>query len=170
MLQRKGLCFVVIFPRQSGKNELQAQIETYLLSRCQLLDAEIVKVSPTWKPQTLNAMRRLERVIARNITTRGKWKKESRVYLPGGSSTDLLSFRRSDRQCRWRNRVNSTRVRRSAGCDDREMGQGLRADGSQHERTRVSIGERSGPARHCSPGRCATARRKSRKTESSEYS
>ena len=32
----KGLTFVVIFPRQSGKNELQAQIETYLLTMVSL--------------------------------------------------------------------------------------------------------------------------------------
>ena len=31
-IKEKGLSFVVIFPRQSGKNELQAQIEAYLLS------------------------------------------------------------------------------------------------------------------------------------------
>ena len=28
--QRRGLSFVVVFPRQSGKNELQAQLEAYL--------------------------------------------------------------------------------------------------------------------------------------------
>ena len=63
VVQRKGLTFVVIFPRQSGKNELQAQIEAYLLTLLSQVGAEIVKVSPTWKPQSLNAMRRLERVL-----------------------------------------------------------------------------------------------------------
>ena len=29
--KRDGMSFVVIFPRQSGKNELQAQIEAYIL-------------------------------------------------------------------------------------------------------------------------------------------
>ena len=60
VIERRGLTFVVIFPRQSGKNELQAQIETYLLTLYMELPAEIVKVSPTWKPQSLNAMRRLD--------------------------------------------------------------------------------------------------------------
>ncbi|HZW04601.1 MAG TPA: hypothetical protein VFF68_11785, partial [Anaerolineaceae bacterium] len=32
VLRRRGLSFVVVFPRQSGKNELQAQIEAYLLA------------------------------------------------------------------------------------------------------------------------------------------
>ncbi len=77
VLCQKGLSFVVIFPRQSGKNELQAQIEAYLLSIFHHEDKEIVKISPTFKPQTLNAMRRLERVLEDNILTRDKWEKES---------------------------------------------------------------------------------------------
>jgi hypothetical protein len=72
-----GLSFVVMFPRQSGKNELQAQIEAYLLLMLSDFNAEIVKISPTWKPQTLNAMRRLERVLQKNLITRGMWAKES---------------------------------------------------------------------------------------------
>ena len=47
VLQRKGLTFVVMFPRQSGKNELQAQIETFLLTIFGLSNAEMVKISPT---------------------------------------------------------------------------------------------------------------------------
>src|SRR3990172_12227582 len=63
---KRGLSFVVLFPRQSGKNELQAQIETYLLAFSHADEAEIVKVSPTWRPQSINAMRRLERVLNLN--------------------------------------------------------------------------------------------------------
>jgi len=77
VIYQKGLTFVVVFPRQSGKNELQAQIETYLLTVLSQLDTEIVKASPTWKPQTINAMRRLERVLSRNLITRSRWVKES---------------------------------------------------------------------------------------------
>jgi len=93
---RLGLTFVVIFPRQSGKNELQAQIEAYLLLVLSQLDTEIVKASPTWKPQSLNAMRRLERVLKRNPLTRERWNKESgyiyrigkaRIYFLSGSPT-----------------------------------------------------------------------------------
>ena len=43
VIHGKGHTFVVIFPRQSGKNELQAQIETYLLVLLSNFDAEIVK-------------------------------------------------------------------------------------------------------------------------------
>lgn len=96
VLKGKGLTFVVIFPRQSGKNELQAQIESYLLTILSPTQAEIVKVSPTWKPQSLNAMRRLERVLKRNLFTRLTWKKEqgyiyrnhqARIFFLSGAPT-----------------------------------------------------------------------------------
>ncbi len=91
-MRGKGLSFVVVFPRQSGKNELQAQIETYLLSICSVQQAEIVKVSPTWKPQSLNAMRRLERVIKHNLISRGRWTKRSGyIYQFGQAMIYFLS-------------------------------------------------------------------------------
>jgi hypothetical protein len=74
----KGGSIVVLFPRQSGKNELQAQVEAYLLVIFSRQGGEMVKVSPTWKPQSQNAMRRLERVLVQNLVVRTwlKWKKE----------------------------------------------------------------------------------------------
>jgi hypothetical protein len=92
VIDESGMTFVVIFPRQSGKNELQAQIETYFLTLLQLQDVEMVKVSPTWKPQSLNAMRRLERVLARNFLTRKSWIKESGyIYRYGSARIFFLS-------------------------------------------------------------------------------
>ena len=100
VIYQKGLTFVVVFPRQSGKNELQAQIETYLLTVLSQLDTEMVKASPTWKPQTINAMRRLERVLSRNLITRSRWVKESgyiyrfdnaRIFfLSGGETANVV--------------------------------------------------------------------------------
>ena len=72
-----GRTFVIMFPRQSGKNELQAQLEAYLLCVYHLMNVEMVKVSPTWKPQTLNAMRRLERVLEGNKIAKELWTRES---------------------------------------------------------------------------------------------
>ena len=89
---RLGLSFVVLFPRQSGKNELQAQLECYFLKLFSAEEGEIVKVSPTWKPQSLNAMRRLERVLGRNLVTAGKWAKESGyIYRVGKARIFFLS-------------------------------------------------------------------------------
>jgi len=56
---------------------MQAQIETFVMVALNGFDTEIVKASPTWKPQTQNAMRRLERVLSRNLITRGRWSKEA---------------------------------------------------------------------------------------------
>jgi hypothetical protein len=93
VINRRGRSFVVIFPRQSGKNELQAQIETYLMTLYSIHDAEIVKVSPTWKPQSLNAMRRLERALKRNtLFTAAYWEKEQGyIYTYGGARIYFLS-------------------------------------------------------------------------------
>lgn len=84
VINRAGRSFVVMFPRQSGKNELQAQIESYLLTFFWCTRAEMVKVSPTWKPQTLNAMRRLERVLEANIVIQGHWTRESGYIYRSG--------------------------------------------------------------------------------------
>jgi hypothetical protein len=90
VLYHRGLSFVIIFPRQSGKNELQAQIEAYLLTLFSPTPAEIVKVSPTWKPQSLNAMRRLERVLKRNLLSRERWSKESGYIYRVGEARILF--------------------------------------------------------------------------------
>ncbi len=99
VIYRKGQAFVVIFPRQSGKNELQAQLETYFLCMASQNQAEMIKVSPTWKPQSLNAMRRLERVLRRNMISRGNWNKrsgyiyqleEASIYFLSGSPTTSI--------------------------------------------------------------------------------
>jgi len=93
VLQRKGLTFVVMFPRQSGKNELQAQIETYLLSLLSQLPVDLIKVSPTLKPQALNAMRRLERTVKKNIIVNGLLQKQagSLYHLCNASIIFLLA-------------------------------------------------------------------------------
>ena len=92
ILQRQGLSFVVMFPRQSGKNELQAQIEAYLLTLYSQTKADLVKVSPTAKPQSLNAMRRLERVLKGNICTHDHWRKDcGYIYRLGTARITFLS-------------------------------------------------------------------------------
>lgn len=81
VLYNKGLEFAVLFPRQSGKNETQAQLEAYLLNLFQRVPgAQIVKAQPTLRPQALNAMHRLEGTLC-NDWTAGRWrKKEDYIY------------------------------------------------------------------------------------------
>ena len=90
---KRGLSFVVMLPRQSGKNELQAHLEAYLMTIFSRLEPrDIVKISPTWKPQSQNAMRRLERVLSRNLFTRLRWAKESGyIYRIGNVRTSFFS-------------------------------------------------------------------------------
>jgi hypothetical protein len=92
VLNERGFSFVVIFPRQSGKNELQAQLETYLLTLFSNYAVEMVKVSPTLEPQAKNAMRRLERTVKKNTLTRRIWVKESgSIYRVGEARITFLS-------------------------------------------------------------------------------
>lgn len=73
---RKGLSFVVIFSRQSGKNETQLALYTYLLTLFQRLGGDIIHVEPTYKPQTQIAMHRLKYRLSSNVLTAGKWHKQ----------------------------------------------------------------------------------------------
>ncbi len=92
VLKHQGLSFVVIFPRQSGKNELQAQLQAYLLALFSSQRAEIVQVSPTWKPQATNAMYRLEAVLNGNLLIRDRWEKHfGHVYQVGSARISFLS-------------------------------------------------------------------------------
>ena len=89
---KAGRSFVVIFSRQSGKNELQAQLFAYLLAVLSRYALNIVSVSPTYKPQTLNAMSRLEKVLSRNLFTRRAWKRrEGFKFCLGSSQVIFLS-------------------------------------------------------------------------------
>ena len=60
ILHNLGLTFVVILPRQSGKNELQSHLFAWLLFRYAATGRRIVSVSPTFKPQTTNNMDRVK--------------------------------------------------------------------------------------------------------------
>ena len=99
VIAKKGLSFVVIFPRQSGKNELQAQIEAFLLLLFSLTMSAMVKISPTSNPQSQNAMWRLEHILFRNILTKSRWTKKSgyvfqigatMIYFLSGSPTSSI--------------------------------------------------------------------------------
>jgi len=70
VLHQRGLEFAVMFPRQSGKNETQGQVEAYLLNLFQRVPgATIVKAQPSMKPQGQNAMGRLQRTLRNDWNT-----------------------------------------------------------------------------------------------------
>ncbi len=87
-----GQEFALLFPRQSGKNELAAQVTAYLLNLLQgRPGAQIVLAAPTFVPQALNAMRRLEAVLS-NPWNRSRWRRrDGRVVQLGQASALFLS-------------------------------------------------------------------------------
>jgi len=60
VLNRKGLTFSIEIARQGGKNELSAQLEVLLLTLFMGKGGNLVKCSPTFKPQTVISMMRLK--------------------------------------------------------------------------------------------------------------
>jgi len=60
VLGRQGLTFSVEISRQGGKNELSAQLELLLLTLYMARSANLVKCSPSFKPQTVISMMRLK--------------------------------------------------------------------------------------------------------------
>ena len=72
-----GRSFVVIISRQSGKDELAANLKAYLMARYMDRECGIVEVNPTYKPQTINAITRLERRLDTNLLTMLHWRKRS---------------------------------------------------------------------------------------------
>ncbi len=90
--KKHGYSFVVMFPRQSGKNELQAHLEVYLLTLLSRHTVEIIKISPTLRPQAQTCMRRFEQVARRNQLITSIWKKDgSNSYCVGGARITFLS-------------------------------------------------------------------------------
>jgi len=74
VLNHLGLTFVIVLPRQSGKNELQAHLFAWLLFRYAHTGGRIVSVSPTFKPQTQLCMDRVKSSLNACIGSRGLWK------------------------------------------------------------------------------------------------
>jgi len=60
IFSRKGLTFSVEIARQGGKNELSAQLELLLLTLFMDQPRNLIKCSPTFKPQTVISMMRLK--------------------------------------------------------------------------------------------------------------
>jgi len=92
ILHHRGLTFVVIFPRQSGKNELQAHLFSWLLFRYAHSGGRIVSVSPTFKPQTTNNMERVGHSLDKCIGSRGRWHtSKGYIYSLGNASLQFFS-------------------------------------------------------------------------------
>lgn len=87
VVQGRGDSIVITFSRQSGKDETLAQLLVYLLTIFDHKPASTIFVSPTFKPQTVGAMLRLESRLAQNPFTRGRWKQRAGYIYQRGQAT-----------------------------------------------------------------------------------
>lgn len=89
-----GRTFCVVVSRQGGKNHLQAELQAWLLlimagSRETL---NMVVASPTYKPQTENAINRLRLALESNLFTKYlPWRKRGYIFQLGNASITFLS-------------------------------------------------------------------------------
>lgn len=92
VIGKQGLTFVIIISRQAGKDELLANLLCYLMNLYAHREVGIVVANPTYKPQTLNFIVRLENRLKANLLTRSFWHKRSDyMRMIGSAITSLLS-------------------------------------------------------------------------------
>jgi len=92
LLHNLSLTFVVILPRQSGKNELQAHIFAWAMYRYAHIGGRIVSVSPTFKPQTQLCMDRVKSSLNACVGSRGLWKSSKGYsYTLGNAQLQFFS-------------------------------------------------------------------------------
>ena len=84
-----GLTFTILFPRQAGKNELSAHLGAFLLHRHQRLGGSLVKCAPTFRPQIVNSLLRLERLLRAPLTA-GRWRRRQGHRLELGEAAILF--------------------------------------------------------------------------------
>jgi hypothetical protein len=89
VINRKGLTFTVEMARQGGKNELSAQLELFLLATHGHESQNLVKCSPTFKPQTITSMLRLKEKL--NLAgLAGEWRSEMGYIIRLGNARAIF--------------------------------------------------------------------------------
>jgi len=86
---KKGLTFSVEMARQGGKNELSAQVELLLLTLYMTQPQNLVKCSPTFKPQTVISMIRLKDRL-NDAGFNGIWEAELGYIIRLGSARAIF--------------------------------------------------------------------------------
>ncbi len=89
VLGRKGLTFSVEIARQGGKNELSAHIEVLLLTMFMAKGGDLIKTSPTFKPQTLISMARLKERLD-DFGFAGTWRSEAGYIIRLGNARQIF--------------------------------------------------------------------------------
>ena len=97
--EKRGDTIVLIISRQAGKDELLANLLSYLVTLFAHREVGIVVANPTYKPQTINAIMRLENRLNANLLTKAVWKKRSDYMRMIGMAT--VSFLSGDHLQTW---------------------------------------------------------------------
>lgn len=92
--EKRGDTIILIISRQAGKDELLANLLSYLVTLFSHREVGIVVANPTYKPQTINAIMRLENRLKANLLTKSAWKKRSDYMRMVGQAT--VSFLSGD--------------------------------------------------------------------------
>lgn len=93
--EKRGDTIVLIISRQAGKDELLANLLSYLTTLFSHREVGIVVANPTYKPQTINAIMRFENRLKANLLTKSSWKKRSDYMRMIGQAT--VSFLSGDK-------------------------------------------------------------------------
>ena len=92
VLRSEGKTFTVMFARQMGKNETSAQLEAYLLRLYAHSGGSLVKAAPSFKPQLVTSMLRLQSALSLSPLTRSRWRPRFGYILEcGRASVTFLS-------------------------------------------------------------------------------
>ena len=89
VFHRKGLTFSVEIARQGGKNELSARLERHLLTLNLEQQVNLIKCSPTFKPQTVISMLRLKDRL-NDAGLNGVWASEMGYIIRLGEARSIF--------------------------------------------------------------------------------
>ncbi len=88
--QQRGDIITVMMSRQSGKNQLSAIVEAFLLFTRPT--GSIIKAAPTFQPQVINSQRRLMSMLQASRFTRSRiWTSYGQIGLAPGADRALLT-------------------------------------------------------------------------------
>ncbi len=167
---QEGKSFVVIISRQAGKDELAANLKAFLLARFESTEGGIVEVNPTYKPQTINAITRLDRRLNTNLITHLHWNKRSDFMRFFGKAQ--VSFLSGDSSANVVGAVASILliVNEAQDIEPAIYDKNFAPDGGQHECYDACSWVHRGQAKRCLPASCEPLARCRKRTVSAACS
>jgi len=90
VMQRNGGVITIEMPRQSGKNQISAICEAFLLLKHFRKGGSIIKTAPTYQPQLMISRRRLETILNTCVITKGIWKAKDGNAIQLGRAREIF--------------------------------------------------------------------------------